>query len=273
MDAVLSHAPLALFTTLGLLGAGCFIALAIAFVKDEFSEKELKAVDALTLAPLAFLLAAFISAFFHLTNPANAVGVFSGIGNSPLSNEVAMGVILFIAAALYWVLAFTGNLRGSARKVFAAIVAVLALLFGFMCGLAYYVETIVSWAHAGTVLGTIGITLAGTLVGAYLLDCATKRELASSSLMKAVGFIGIALVIASAVYQIIVVNGFMSPMYDTHAMVIGALPYLVSGALLTIAAGCLLHVKKAQMPAVVLLILGVLLIRFAFYLLEVSISL
>ena len=86
---MMAELPLALFTTLAPIGAGAFIALAVAFFTTKFSDEQLKKIDRMTTIPVVVLVAGFICAFFHLASPMHAFGVFAGLGASPLSNEPA----------------------------------------------------------------------------------------------------------------------------------------------------------------------------------------
>ena len=123
---MMAELPLALFTTLAPVGAGAFIALAVAFFTTKFSDEQLKKIDRMTTIPVVVLVAGFICAFFHLASPMHAFGVFAGLGASPLSNELLAGVVFAVLAIVYWIVALAGKLGEGARKGFAAVVAVMA---------------------------------------------------------------------------------------------------------------------------------------------------
>lgn len=74
---MMAELPLALFTTLAPIGAGAFIALAVAFFTTKFSDEQLKKIDRMTTIPVVVLVAGFICAFFHLASPMHAFGVFA----------------------------------------------------------------------------------------------------------------------------------------------------------------------------------------------------
>lgn len=143
--------PLALFTTFVPMGAGVFIALAVAFFTTKFDEAELKKIDKMT-----FIAFGFVASLFHLTNPMNGFGIFSGLGTSSLSNEVVVGIVFVVIAAVYCVLAVMGKLAEGARKGFAAVVGALAGIGGIA-------------GMAGTVSGMSNAMFAGSdLVSAAL---------------------------------------------------------------------------------------------------------
>lgn len=189
MEHALAEMPLALFSTLAPLGAGAFVALAAAFLfgaldtprsesNDDTSvqsatNQALRRLDVLTVIPLALVILGFIAAFFHLATPGNAFNVINGIGRSPLSNEIAAGVVFFAAAVIYWIIALTGKLGFGARKALAAIVALLAIVFAIFIGSAYMVSTITTWNN---ILAPIALTgyalLGGGLFGLLIMQCA-----------------------------------------------------------------------------------------------------
>lgn len=175
MELAFSDLPLALFTTLAPMGAGAFIALALAFSTTKLAADQLRRIDRWTLLPLAVLLAGFAASFFHLANPLNAIHVFGHVGVSPLSNEILAGSLFVVLAFAYWAAATTGRLSYAARKVLACIVAAGALVFACFTGMAYVVPTIASWntplvplsvmafcVAGGVPLGTLVLALAGS---------------------------------------------------------------------------------------------------------------
>ena len=65
MEAAFAELPLALFTTLAPMGAGAFIALALAFFTTTFTDDQVKKIDRMTLIPLVVVLVGFAASFFH----------------------------------------------------------------------------------------------------------------------------------------------------------------------------------------------------------------
>ena len=135
MESVFAEMPLALFTTLSSVGSGAFIALAAVVVAAGLDETALRKLDRLSLVPFAVTGVGFVCAFFHLASPLNAFFVFNGIGSSPLTNEICMGMVFMVAAAVYVVLAWTGKLSGGLRRVLAVVCAVFAVVFALFMGL------------------------------------------------------------------------------------------------------------------------------------------
>ena len=102
MGTGFEHTALAVFTTLAPMGAGAFIALAYAFFVGAPDDAAAKRLDRWTALPLVVLAVGFLGAFMHLASPLNAFGVFTGVGSSPLSNEILVGVAFAALAVVYW---------------------------------------------------------------------------------------------------------------------------------------------------------------------------
>ncbi len=285
MEAAFSEMPLALFTTFAPMGAGAFIALAVAFFTTKFDEAELKKIDKMTLIAFAFVVVGFIASLFHLTNPMNGFGIFSGLGTSPLSNEVVVGIVFVIVALVYCVLAVLGKLGEGARKGFAAVVAVLALVLCIFTGMAYMMETIASW---NTILVPVQIVGFGFIGGAALASLIFSLSGAAEKLTA--GTIKTALVVVAAVGVVAgvggiagmagSVSGMSNAMFAGSDLVSAALPFIIVAAIALIVA-CVLVVlvtrgKNATVMSVIAVVCafaGILCARFAFYAMELSVGL
>ena len=127
------------------MGAGAFVALACALFTTTFSDEQLKKIDRFMAIPLIVVLAGVRRVVLHLASPLHAPLVFAGVGSSPLSNEIVAGCIFTVLAVVYWIMGVTGKLPASARKGFAVVVAVAAIVFACFTGLAYVMDTIASW--------------------------------------------------------------------------------------------------------------------------------
>lgn len=173
MGTGFAEAPLAVFTTLAPMGAGAFLLLAGVFFTSKIDDGTLARIDRMTLIPVAVAVLGFIGAFFHLASPLHAFGVFAGVGSSPLSNEIAVGVLFMVAAIAYAVLAAMDKLSATVRKAFVAVVAVLAVVFMAFCGLAYMMHTIPTWNTPASIVQMLGYgVMGGGALGALVLGCA-----------------------------------------------------------------------------------------------------
>lgn len=282
MGSGFEHTALAVFTTLAPMGAGAFIALAYAFIAGAPDEAAAKRLDRWTALPLAVLGIGFLGAFTHLANPLNAFGVFAGVGTSPLSNEVAVGVAFAALAIVYWVLALTGKLPSGARRAYLVALAVLALVFAVFCGLAYMMETIPTWNTPLSVVQMVGYALAGgTLLGFLTVG------LAHVELPKGAGATAAALVVVGVIagaaglgMQIAGLDSIRNIWGSAAALVPAIGGLLAAFAVLGLVGAALAFVasKKAFSPilmagACVIVAVGIFMARIGFYGLFMGIAL
>lgn len=195
------------------MGAGAFLLLAGAFFLSKIDDGALARIDKMTFIPIVVAIVGFIGAFFHLASPLHAFGVFAGIGSSPLSNEIAAGVLFMAVAIVYAVLAAMGKLSAGARKGFAAAVAVVAVAFMAFCGLAYMMNTIPTWDTPASVIQMLGCgIMGGGALGALVLGCARVEATpqlrglaaalcATGLVIGAIGF-GMQVMLAGSVFNI-----------------------------------------------------------------------
>lgn len=196
MGTGFSETPLAVFTTLAPMGAGAFLVLACLIAAAKLDDEALARLDRLSIVPFAVSAVGFIGAFFHLANPLHAFGVFAGIGTSPLSNEVAVGVVFMAAALVYVVLAFTGKLTASSRKAFSLVVGVLALVFMVFCGLAYMMDTIPTWNTPASIVQMLGYGLLGGSAFAALTCGLARIEVSQKASVAVIAFVAVGLVLS-----------------------------------------------------------------------------
>jgi len=71
--------------------------------------------------------------------------VFSGIGRSPLSNEVLFAVAFLVIGGSYWMVSFKDRFPQAALRLWLCVACVAGLLFIVMTSLAYSVVTVPTW--------------------------------------------------------------------------------------------------------------------------------
>lgn len=282
---MMAELPLALFTTLAPIGAGAFIALAVAFFTTKFSDEQLKKIDRMTTIPVVVLVAGFICAFFHLASPMHAFGVFAGLGASPLSNELLAGVVFAVLAIVYWIVALAGKLSEGARKGFAAVVAVMAVVFACFTGAAYMMETIASWNTPMVPVAVLGFSLLGGVsLGVLVLALSGALEDAAKGGFKmaapVVLVVGLVLGIAGLLVQVMSVSGMGNALVDGADLVaVASAPMWIGVVCMVVAAAAAfmaLRNSKSTALAVaapVLVIVGVFAARLAFYAVQLSVGL
>ncbi len=282
---MMAELPLALFTTLAPIGAGAFIALAVAFFTTKFSDEQLKKIDRMTTIPVVVLVAGFICAFFHLASPMHAFGVFAGLGASPLSNELLAGVVFAVLAIVYWIVALAGKLGEGARKGFAAVVAVMAVVFACFTGAAYMMETIASWNTPMVPVAVLGFSLLGGVsLGVLVLALSGALEDAAKGGFKmaapVVLVVGLVLGIAGLLVQVMSVSGMGNALVDGADLVAAASAPMWIGVVCMVvaAAAAFMALRNSKSTALavaapVLAIAGVFAARLAFYAVQLSVGL
>ena len=282
---MMAELPLALFTTLAPVGAGAFIALAVAFFTTKFSDEQLKKIDRMTTIPVVVLVAGFICAFFHLASPMHAFGVFAGVGASPLSNELLAGVVFAVLAIVYWIVALAGKLGEGARKGFAAVVAVMAIVFACFTGAAYMMETIASWNTPMVPVAVLGFSLLGGVsLGVLVLALSGALEDAAKGGFKmaapVVLVVGLVLGVAGLLVQVMSVSGMGNALVDGADLVAAAsAPMWIGVVCMVVAAAAafmaLRNTKSTALAAAapVLAVVGVFAARLAFYAVQLSVGL
>ena len=282
---MMAELPLALFTTLAPIGAGAFIALAVAFFTTKFSDEQLKKIDRMTNIPVVVLVAGFICAFFHLASPMHAFGVFAGLGASPLSNELLAGVVFAVLAIVYWIVALAGKLGEGARKGFAAVVAVMAVVFACFTGAAYMMETIASWNTPMVPVAVLGFSLLGGVsLGVLALALSGALEDAAKGGFKmaapVVLVVGLVLGIAGLLVQVMSVSGMGNALVDGADLVAAASAPMWIGVVCMVvaAAAAFMALRNSKSTALavaapVLAIVGVFAARLAFYAVQLSVGL
>ena len=282
---MMAEMPLALFTTLAPIGAGAFIALAVAFFTTKFSDEQLKKIDRMTTIPVVVLVAGFICAFFHLASPMHAFGVFAGLGASPLSSELLAGVVFAVLAIVYWIVALAGKLGEGARKGFAAVVAVMAVVFACFTGAAYMMETIASWNTPMVPVAVLGFSLLGGVsLGVLVLALSGALEDAAKGGFKmaapVVLVVGLVLGIAGLLVQVMSVSGMGNALVDGADLVAAASAPMWIGVVCMVvaAAAAFMALRNSKSTALavaapVLAIVGVFAARLAFYAVQLSVGL
>ena len=282
---MMAELPLALFTTLAPIGAGAFIALAVAFFTTKFSDEQLKKIDRMTTIPVVALVAGFICAFFHLASPMHAFGVFAGLGASPLSNELLAGVVFAVLAIVYWIVALAGKLGEGARKGFAAVVAVMAVVFACFTGAAYMMETIASWNTPMVPVAVLGFSLLGGVsLGVLVLALSGALEDAAKGGFKmaapVVLIVGLVLGVAGLLVQVMSVSGMGNALVDGADLVAAASAPMWIGVVCMVvaAAAAFMALRNSKSTALavaapVLAIVGVFAARLAFYAVQLSVGL
>ncbi len=183
---------LAVFTSLAPAGVVAFVALALARLAEHDRAAAVR-LDRMTALPFSVVLVGFIASATHLGAPANALHVFSGVGRSPLSNEVLAAVVFLFLNGSYWMMAFKERFPDSAAKPWLVLASAAGVALIACTSVAYAVRTVPTWnapfTPANLVLGAL---LAGPVLGMLFLGAARVRPRALETALAAIAGIALA---------------------------------------------------------------------------------
>lgn len=285
MESAFAELPLALFSTLAPIGAGAFLVLAVLFSTAKLDPEQTSRIDKMTAIPVCLVVVGFVAAFFHLANPMHAPGVFAGLGASPMSNELAAGCLFAAVMLVYWIWAMTGKMGEGARKGMAWATAVLGIVFAWFTGMAYMIDTIPSWNTLAGPVQIVGFALVGGGAVAALVVALAKcgdmlKQGATKATLLAVLAAGIVLGVGGIAAQAAATGGMGNALASGADLVSAATMVIVCGAICLVGTGVVdaLVVRGkgagalvgASCGAVVLAVVGTLLLRLAFYSMQLS---
>lgn len=287
MASAFAELPLALFSTLAPMGAGAFLILAVLFGTTKLDDAALSRVDKFTAIPVVLVIAGFVAAFFHLANPLNAFDVFTGLGSSPMSNELAVGCLFAVIMLVYWIWAMSGKMSMGARKGLAWATAIIGLVFAWFTGMAYMIDTIPSWNTLAAPVQVLGFSLVGggavgvlVLVLAQLSDA--LRNGALKGTVQVVLAAGIVLGAGGLLVQAATTGAMSNAVFSGADLVSGAMAIIVCGVICLVGAGACgaFAVRGAgasaltgvSLGAAILALAGILMLRLAFYAMELSVG-
>ena len=164
MNSGFDSFSLALFTSLAPAGVVAFIVLACARLGVRNREAAVR-IDRVIALPFSVALIGFIASATHLGTPANALHVFSGIGRSPLSNEVLSAVAFLFLVGSYWMTAFKQRFPDAVAKPWLVLSCIAGIVLIAATSTAYSVHTVPTW---DTPYSPANLVLSGLLVGPVL---------------------------------------------------------------------------------------------------------
>ncbi|MEG2006941.1 MAG: DmsC/YnfH family molybdoenzyme membrane anchor subunit [Raoultibacter sp.] len=162
MESGFEAFSLSLFTTLSPAGTLGFITVAFAVLVLKPDEACTQRLNRLLALPLSCVLIGFIASATHLGTPANALHVFSGIGRSPLSNEVFAAICFLAAGGSYWMVMFKERFPATLAKIWLGVACIAGIGFIAMTSVAYSVFTVPTW---NTIFVPANLVFSGLLAG------------------------------------------------------------------------------------------------------------
>ncbi|MEG0620007.1 MAG: DmsC/YnfH family molybdoenzyme membrane anchor subunit [Raoultibacter sp.] len=182
MESGFDALSLSLFTALAPAGVVGFIVVAFIVLTMKPTESTACRLNRYLAIPFSCVLIGFIASATHLGTPANALHVFSGIGRSPLSNEVFAALCFLVAGGSYWMVSFKENFPAALAKLWLGAACIAGVIFIAATSVAYAVFTVPTWDTAfvpanlifsgllaGPLLGLFTYTLAGYDARRYTL--------------------------------------------------------------------------------------------------------
>ena len=193
METALNEITLVLFTSIAPAGVIGFIMMAwVAFSTTDKARAD--AASRHLVIPLALAITGLIASATHLGTPANALYVISGIGRSPLSNEVVAAVAFLAIGGVYWIASFRDDMPKLVRRIWLAAASIAGVAFVTFIALAYSVSSVPTWnlPIAPLTLWLCGLS-SGPFVGLFGLLFA-KQEPTRLQMRTALGIAAVAAV-------------------------------------------------------------------------------
>lgn len=246
MTSGLDNLSLALFTALAPAGVVAFIIMALARLFAIDHERAVR-IDRMIALPFAVALVGFIASATHLGTPANALHVFSGVGTSPLSNEVLACRDVLVPG---WIL-LDGRLQGELSRCCCEAMAARRLPCRnrpLACtSQAYAVRTVPTW---NTPYSPANLLLTGLFEGTVLSQlflAAAKVPLSRWSFL----LVGLgAASLAAGVVSMLAQNAYLASIANNEISAASLAPGypLVIGIFALVGAGALLLDSWALRP-------------------------
>lgn len=274
---------LALFTTLAPSGVVAFIALALVRLTARDHGAAVR-VDRMISLPFAVTLVGFIASATHLGTPANALHVFSGVGTSPLSNEVLAAVVFLFLVGSYWMCAFKVHFPDRLARPWLVTACVAGAALIACTSVAYGARTVPTWNTPYTPANLVlGACTAGPMLALLFLAAAKVQRprferglvaLAGAALVLGTLSLGLQNAGLAAIANYEISAASLAPHY---ALVIAA--YAVLGLLA--ATSCAVSPRRTLAPrgivalrliACTLVLLAVFMVRTVFYSLHMTVG-
>lgn len=209
--------PLMLFTVLGQCAVGGFIVLGLALLCNQTTDEQRKSIHKGMFFIWVLMGIAFIASVMHLGTIARAFNSLNRVGESGLSNEIALGSAFFAIGGFYWLIAILGKMPQALGKVWLVIGMVAGIAFVYAMCRVYQIDTVPTWHNGYTTLNFF-LTV---LIGGPLLGCLLKNRdcNCSGKLLAAVSVIAFLISIGSALMQGTELAGMHSTVTSAMALV------------------------------------------------------
>lgn len=136
---------LVLFTTLAPSGTLAYVLMTASILLGRVDGDGRARIEKFLSIPLVLTLGGLVASATHLGNPSNALYVLSRVGASPLSNEVLAAVAFLAFAGLYWLYSFSRAPHRALQRVWIVATALAGAAFVASMARAYAVQTVPTW--------------------------------------------------------------------------------------------------------------------------------
>ncbi len=284
-DQGVEQVTLALFTTLAPAGTVAFSVMALFLLFGGLEPQERERVAHFLVLPLGVAVVGFIGSATHLGKPSNALYVLSGIGRSPLSNEVIASVAFFALAGLSWYASFGRRPWAQGLQKACMLLACCAGVWQvFEVANAYSIRTISTWSAPNVQVNLVmGALMGGSAlaIAAFSFAGQRNRKKLFVALLATALLASIAAVVSQSLQFASLQNmrnamTWASDLAPWYACGIAASAVL---ALASIAIdGIALRLRREVRPlaasvAAAVMFCGVFVVRFAFYCLHMTVGL
>lgn len=281
----MEQVTLALFTTLAPAGTVAFAVMALFLLFGGLAPQERERVAHFLVLPLGVAVVGFIGSATHLGKPSNALYVLSGIGRSPLSNEVIASVAFFALAGLSWYASFSRRSWAQGLQKACMLLACCAGAWQvFEIANAYSIRTISTWSMPNVQVNLVmGALMGGSVLAIATLSFAGQRD--RKKLFAALLVAALLASVAAAVSQGLQLAGLQdmrNAMVQASDLAPWYAPAIVASAVLALASiavdGVVLRLRREVRPlaasaAAAVMFCGVFVVRFAFYCLHMTVGL
>lgn len=274
-----SEIPLLIFTVLVPMGVTSMGLFGIAHASLGMSEEDSKKANKMLSISAIVTIVGLIASFAHLGSPTHVFGMASGIGASPLSNEIVVAGIAILVAVVYWIFALAKNPAENVHKIFGVVLIILGLVCALFTGLAYMMSTIATWnSPVGAISQIFAAIFGGACLAALVLALAgqkVEKPICMCALIGAVGVAVMVLVQGASVAGVINSAGMTLNSVMTQYWVVAVIAIVlaaIAGVLTFKCAGKEMPVGTAVIVAV-LAIAALVLVRICFYGIFLSVGL
>lgn len=161
LQTALHEITLVFFTTLAPSGALAFALMALPLVVGWVSKDIWAKFNKFLCVPLLVSMVGLVASATHLGNPSNALYIFLGVGQSPLSNEVFFAIVFLALGGLYWLYSFALKPNVTLSRIWLSVASIAAIGFIVAVSYAYDARTVITWLLPTGPLSVVANALLG----------------------------------------------------------------------------------------------------------------